>query len=105
MHGCASLLGELDRGHADASRPGVNQGGLPGLEMACGEQALLGRPERDGDTRRGGSVQPVGDRPCGHRGNRALGRVRPGRVEGHDPVADSAVRDAGADLDDVPAAR
>ena len=99
-HGRASLLGELDRGHADASRPGVNQSGVPRLEMTCGEQALLGRPERDWDTRRGSSVQPGGNRPRGHCGNRALGGVRPRRVEGYQPVADSAVRDPCADLDD-----
>ncbi len=97
-HGRAGLLGELDRRHADAPGPGVDQGRLPGLQVAGGEQALLRRADRNRDARRGRCVQPVGDRPGRDRGDGALGRVRAGHVQSDHPVADRAVLDSGADL-------
>ena len=99
-HGRAGLLGELDRGHPDASRPRVDQRRLPGLEVAGGEQALLGGPERDRDARGGGRVQAVGDRPRGHGRHDPLGGMRAGHVQRHHAVAGRAVLDAGAGLDD-----
>src|SRR2546427_681630 len=41
-HGRSSLLGELDRGHPDPAGSGVDQSRLAALEVAGGEQALLG---------------------------------------------------------------
>jgi hypothetical protein len=99
-HGGTGLLGELDRGHPDAAPARVNQGRLPGLEVAGGEQALLGGPERHRDTRGATSVQPVGDRPGDDRGNGPLRGVRARREQGHDPVADRAILDPCTHLSD-----
>ena len=99
-HGRAGLLRQLDRGHPDATRAGVDQGGLAGLEVAGGEQALLCGPVRDGNARGARRVQAVRDRPGGQSRHGALRRVRPGRVQGDDAVADRAVLDAGTDVGD-----
>lgn len=68
--GCAGLFRELDRGHADASCASVNQCRLPCVQVAGGEEALLGRPEGDRNTCRSRCVQPTGDGPAGCRWNR-----------------------------------
>jgi hypothetical protein len=58
------------------------------------------RPARRHWTGSGSGIQPVGDGPGGHGGNGPLCGVRPRLVEGHDPVTDRAVLDAGADRND-----
>ena len=73
---------------------------LPALEVSRGEQTLLGSAERDRDARSPRRVQSIGDLPGGHGGNGALGGVRAGCVQGHNPVALSSVLDTGANCDD-----
>ena len=97
-HGCARALGELNPRHSDAACSGVDQDSLALGEAAGGEQALVRGSECDRHARGARRVQPVGNRPGHGRRGRTPGRVRPGGVQGHHPVADRAPLHADTDL-------
>ena len=101
-HRRAGLLGELDRGHADASSSGVDQDRLAFTQVRGREEALLRGAERNWHASRRSCVEPVrnrvdlgaGDRDqlgvravrvLADHGDRAVAVVE-ARVD-HDPVA------------------
>lgn len=87
--GSAGPFGELVRRQAHAPGPGLDQHGLPRLEAAELEQAVIWGAKGDRHARGGHHVGPVGDYPGGDSadghslGVRARGRDR------HDACPDS----------------
>ncbi len=62
-HGRAGALRELDRGEPDTAGTGLDEDRLARVEVTELEEAVVGRPERDGHARGRDDIGAVGDRP------------------------------------------
>ena len=98
--GRAGALGELDRGDADATRAGLDQHRLAGLQVAELEEAVVRGAERHRDARALDEVGAFGDHPGDHRRRGDHRRVRTPEAGRDDALADEPVGDTFADFDD-----
>ncbi len=94
----AEVLGELDRGHADAAGPGVDQHPLAGLQAGEVAEAVVGGEKDDRHRRRLGERPLLGDpdevRSLGDRKRREGVGEQP-----HHAIAGDEIADLLADLD------
>ena len=94
----AGPLRHLDGRDAHPARPGVDQRGLPGLQVAEFEEAVVGRSEGDGDAGRPVGRHALGDLPGERLGHRPALCMRPVEAHRHGPVPDREAAHVGTHL-------